>query len=125
MLPPYDEHEKSARNWGMLCYLAGLSGCFLPWFAHIAGPLLVWLFKRNDDPFIDAQGKESLNFQISMAIYSLLGSLLLAITIIGIYLIPFYLAGLYLLNIIGVILASIKASEGKNFRFWMILRLLR
>ena len=125
MQPPFDDSEKSVRNWGMLCFLAGLSGCFLPWFAHVAGPLLVWLFKRNDHPFIDAQGKESINFQISMAIYALAGSVLLAITIIGIFLIPFYLIALYLLNIVGVVLASIRASEGRNFRFWLILRLVR
>jgi uncharacterized Tic20 family protein len=60
-----------------------------------------------------------------MAIYALAGSVLLAITIIGIYLIPFYLIALYLLNILGVVLASIRASEGRNFRFWLILRLVR
>ena len=125
MLPPSDDSEKSARTWGMLCYIAGLSGCFLPWFAHVAGPLLVWLFKRNDHPFIDEQGKESLNFQITMAVYSLIGSVLLALTIIGLWLIPFFLGFLYLLNIAGVVWASIRASEGKSFRFWFIFRVLR
>ncbi|NBV87571.1 MAG: DUF4870 domain-containing protein [Verrucomicrobia bacterium] len=125
MQPPSDPFEKSARTWGMLCHLAGLSGCFLPWFAHIAGPLLVWLLKRNDHPFIDQQGQESLNFQISMAVYSLIGSVLLALTIIGLWLIPFFLGALYLLNIVGIVWASIRSSEGTSFRYRFIFRVLR
>ncbi|MEW6113824.1 MAG: DUF4870 domain-containing protein, partial [Thermodesulfobacteriota bacterium] len=61
--------SKQATNWGMLCHLSALLGLVLISFGHILGPLVVWLFKKNDDPFIDEQGKESLNFQISMTIY--------------------------------------------------------
>ena len=120
-----DPEEKHARNWGMLCHLAGLAGCFMPWVAHLAGPLIVWLLKRNDHRFIDEQGKESLNFQISMALYSVVGCIVLAVTIIGLVLLPIFLWSLYVLNVLGVVLAAIKTSAGKSFRYPLILRLVK
>lgn len=119
------EEEKHARTWAMLSHLAGLAGCFMPWLAHLAAPLIVWLVKRNDHPFIDAQGKESLNFQISMALYSLIGCALLAVTIVGFLAMPFFLWALYVLNIIGVVVASIQTSGGKNFKYSYIIRFIK
>ena len=49
-----------------------LAGFFVPWAGHILGPLIVWLAKRSDSPEIDENGKESLNFQISMLIYNVI-----------------------------------------------------
>jgi uncharacterized Tic20 family protein len=120
-----DAAEKHARTWGMFCHLSGLAGCFLPWIAHLAGPLLVWLVKRNDHPAIDANGKEALNFQISMALYSALGCMLLAVTVVGIFAIPFFLGVLYVLNILGAVVGAIRASDGKFFRFPFTLRFLK
>lgn len=120
-----DPSEKSARTWATLCHIGGLAGCFLPWLAHLAVPLLVWLFKRNDHPLIDEQGKESLNFQLSLTLYSVLGCILLAVTVVGLFAIPFFLCFLYVLNIFGVVLAAIQASDGKHFRYWLIIRFVK
>jgi uncharacterized Tic20 family protein len=125
MTQPATPQEKSARNWGMLCHLAGLAGCFAPWIAHVAGPLIVWLLKRNDDAFIDTEGKESLNFQLSLALYSVVGCILLALTIVGIVIIPFFLWSLYVLNVICVIFAAIQSSGGRHFRYPLIFRFLK
>ena len=70
------------------------------------GPLIVWLVKRGDSPEVDAHGKESLNFQISMLIYDAIAGVL-CLVLIGFIL----LAILHLLNTVLVIIASIKASE--------------
>jgi len=117
--------EKNARTWAMLCHLAGLAGCFLPWLAHLATPLLIWLLKRNDHPFIEEQGKESLNFQLSMTLYSVVGCILLAATIVGLIAIPFFLWFLYVINIIGVVVGAIQTSGGKHFRYSLILRFIK
>ena len=122
---PIDPVEKNARTWAMLCHLGGLAGCFLPWVAHLAVPLLVGLLKRNDHPLIEDQGKESLNFQLSMTLYSVIGCILLAATIVGIFVIPFFLWFLYLLNILGVVVAAIQTSGGKHFRYALILRFVK
>ena len=109
----------------MVCHLAGLAGCFAPWIAHVAGPLIVWLLKRNDSPYIDTEGKESLNFQLSLGLYSVVGSILLALTVVGIFLIPFFLWSLYVLNVICVVIASIQSSGGQPFRYPLIIRFIK
>ena len=103
----------------MLCHAAALSGIFLHAIGHILGPLIVWLIKRADSPEIDAHGKESLNFQLSMLIYNVIAGIL-CIVLIGI---PILIL-LYILNIVLVIVASIKASEGVLYRYPMTIRFL-
>ena len=60
----------------MLAHATALVGFLVPVAGHIVGPLIVWLAKRGDSPAIDAHGKESLNFQISMFIYSIAAGIL-------------------------------------------------
>ena len=91
----------------------------MPAFGHILGPLVVWLIKRGDSSEIDAHGKEALNFQISMLIYNLVAGVLCLV------LIGFVLLGvLYLLNIIFVIIAALKAGEGEMYRYPLTIRLV-
>ncbi len=102
-----------------MCHASALAGFFIPGAGHILGPLIIWLAKRTDSPEIDAHGKESLNFQISMLIYSLISGVLCLI-LIGFLL----LAILHLLNLVLVIVASIQASEGKLYRYPITIRLI-
>jgi hypothetical protein len=81
--------------------------------------LIVWLLKRGDSPEIDAHGKESLNFQISMLIYDAVAAIL-CIVLIGI---PILIA-LWILNTVFVIIASIRASEGKFYRYPFTIRFI-
>ena len=60
----------NVRTWNILCHASALLGVFLHFPGHLLGPLIVWLAKRDDSPEIDAHGKESVNFQISMLIYN-------------------------------------------------------
>ena len=80
----------------------------------------MWLIKRGDSPEIDAHGKESLNFQISMLIYDAIAAIL-CIFLIGI---PILIA-LWVLNTVLVIIASIKASEGKLYQYPFTIRLIK
>src|ERR1043166_5629556 len=103
---------REVRTWNVLCHATALAGFFVPWAGHILGPLLIWLAKRNDSPEIDAHGKESLNFQISMLIYNVIAGVL-CLVLIGFVI----LAILHILNLVLVIVASIQASEGKFYRY--------
>ncbi len=76
----FDNINQEARTWGMWCHLASLVGIALgllsiigipPLPFNILGPLAIWLWKKKEHPFIDEQGKESLNFQISLTIYAI------------------------------------------------------
>jgi uncharacterized Tic20 family protein len=111
----------------MLCHLSALAGFVIPAAGHIAGPLLVWLLKRDGSKEVDEHGKESVNFQISILIYSAaLGIVcfVLMFVVIGFLLIPLF-AVLYLLDVVLVIVASVKANNGELYRYPLTIRLIK
>jgi len=107
-----------SRMWAMIAYLSALAGFVIP-FGNILGPLIVWLVKKDEMSFVDDQGKEALNFNISMTIYMLVSGVLI-----------FVLIGIPLLVILGIawliliILAAVKANEGTAYRYPLTLRLV-
>jgi uncharacterized protein len=111
--------SSSVRTWCILAHATALVGFLVPVAGHIVGPLIVWLAKRQDSPEIDAHGKESMNFQISMLIWNAIAAILIVV-LIGI---PILIL-LHILNIIFVIVASIQASEGKLYRYPLAIRLI-
>src|SRR6201981_2742090 len=117
--PPTPSTSSNVRTWCVLCHASALLGLFFHFLGHILGPLIVWLLKRGDSPEIDAHGKESLNFQISMLIYDAIAAVL-CIVFIGI---PILIA-LWILNTVLVIIASVKAGEGKFYRYPITIRLI-
>lgn len=117
--PPARSTSSDVRTWCVLCHASALLGLFFHFLGHILGPLVVWLLKRGDSPEIDANGKESLNFQISMLIYDVIAAIL-CIVFIGIPI----LIGLWVLNTVLVIVASVKASHGEFYRYPFTIRLI-
>src|ERR1700731_3461423 len=116
---PVSSTSSEVRTWCVLCHASALLGLFFHFFGHLFGPLIVWLIKRDLSPEIDANGKESLNFQISMLIYDVIAGIL-CIILIGI---PILIA-LWILNTVFVIIASFKTSEGKFYRYPFTIRFL-
>ena len=108
-----------ARKWALIAHLSGFLGCLIP-FGSLIGPLLVWQLKKDQDVFIDDQGKEAMNFQISVAIAALI-SVLLMVIVIGFLLIWVVIIGAVILMII----AAIKANEGKAYRYPFCWRLIK
>src|SRR6266498_5641897 len=117
--PPAPATSSDIRTWCVLCHAAALAGLFFHFLGHLFGPLIVWLVKRGDSPEIDAHGKESLNLQISMLIYDAIAAIL-CFVLIGI---PILIA-LWILNTVFVIIASVKASEGKFYRYPITIRFI-
>jgi len=111
--------SSEVKNWCVLCHASALAGLFFHFFGHLLGPLVVWLIKRADSPEIDAAGKESLNFQISMLIYDII-AFILCFVLIGI---PILIA-LWILNTVFVIIASVKTSQGEFYRYPLTIRLI-
>ncbi|MFM1650602.1 DUF4870 domain-containing protein [Brevibacillus sp. B_LB10_24] len=111
--------SKDERLWATICHLAAFIGCIIP-FGHILGPLVVWLIKREDGGFVDQQGREAVNFNISFSIYGIVLSLLVII-LIGVPL----LFVLLLAWIVIVIIAAVKANEGVNYRYPLTIRFLK
>jgi uncharacterized Tic20 family protein len=117
--PAAPSASSQTRTWNVLCHASALLGLFTHFIGHLLGPLVVWLVKRGDSPEIDAHGKESLNFQLSMLIYDCIAGIL-CIIVIGIPL----LIALWIANTVLVIIASIKASEGQFYRYPFTIRFL-
>jgi hypothetical protein len=112
--------DKTGRTLGMLCHLLALCMFTCIPFANIIGPLVLWLIKKDDYPFVDDQGKESINFQITMSLAAI-ACFILSLAGIGIFL------GLALLavNLVFIIIATIKANNGEAYRYPFCLRLIK
>ena len=111
--------QQRDRPWVILCHLTALTLFIGIPFGNVIGPLVVWLLKKGDSNAVDAHGKEALNFQISMTIYALLAGLSLFV-IIGVVLLPLALIA----NLVFIIVASIKASNGELYRYPLTIRLI-
>ena len=116
---PLATPSREVRQWAMSCHLSALLGIWLP-FGTLIGPLILWQMKRESDPFIDAQGKEALNFQITVAIASAI-CFLLMVVIIGFFLFGLVAIGALVLTII----AGVKANEGFPYRYPFTWRLIK
>lgn len=118
MANPKKIEKKEERTMAMLCHLLAFAGFIVP-LGNIIGPLVVWLIKKEESGFIDFHGKESLNFQISMTIYFIVSAILILI-FIGIIL----LIALAIFEIIVVIVASVRANEGREYKYPLKIRFI-
>ena len=105
--------------WAMFCHLSALAGFVIP-LGNIFGPLVIWLMKKDEYPLVDDQGKEALNFQISMTIYYI-GAAVLILILIGIILLP----ALVIFSLVMTVIAMIKANEGVAYRYPVTIRFLK
>ncbi|MEH2232646.1 MAG: DUF4870 domain-containing protein [Nostoc sp.] len=153
-----EKPQQQMRIWAMLCHLSALLGwillCFLVFLGiplylplNVLPPLIVWHFKKAQYPWIDLQGKESLNFQISLSFYIFIAiaislilvvtSLSLAVTTNGsinqikntldnllIILMSLILFKLLLQSFV-VTFAAVKAYNGEHYRYPFTIRVLR
>ena len=111
---------KQSRTWGMVCHLAGLAGLVGIPFGSIIGPLVIWLIKKDEFPYVNEQGKKALNFQISWTIWGIICGLLILI-VIGIVLLPILLVAWLVLTILG----SIKANNGEPWNYPLTIEFLK
>ena len=111
---------KQYRTWGMVCHVSALCVYIGIPIGNILAPLIIWLVKKEESPFLDRQGKEALNFQISFSIYGLIAWVLCFI------LIGFLLFAILIpVHIIFTVIAAVKANDGIDYRYPMCIRFLR
>lgn len=119
------------RQWAMFAHLSALVGGILTsgWAGSLGcfiGPLIIWMVKKDSMPFVDDQGKEALNFNITVGLI-FLALLLLSIVTLGIGLI-IAVPGWIIVGIawlVFTIIAGIKANEGVAYRYPLTLRLIK
>ncbi len=110
----------SSNAWAMACHLCGLADFFNLLFGlGILLPLVIWLARRESDPFVDRHGREAINFQLNVLFWSLVFGVL-SCCLIGI---PFLIA-LPVVETVLVVLAAIEAAGGRPYRYPLTLRVL-
>lgn len=104
----HSEGLKEDRQMLMIMHFSQLLN-LITGFGGLVVPIILWQLKKDEIVNMDTQGKEVVNFQISMMLYAIV-SAILCIILIG-----FVLLGvLALLNIIFPIIYGIKAKDGKS-----------
>jgi len=115
-----EEINKDARMWAMFCHLAALAGLVVPVVGCIVGPLIIWQIKKDEHPFVNEQGKEAVNFQISMLIYGIVAGLL-CFACVGFVLAP----AVAIFDIVFLIIAAVKANNGFHYRYPLCIRFIK
>lgn len=122
--PTRYEATNDEKTWAMVAHLSGFARFLAIPLGGILGPLIVWMIKKDDLPLVDDQGKEALNFQITMALAWIAAFLLFIITIFLVFTVIFPIAvGIY--NIVYVIIAAIKSQEGQRYRYPICIRFIK
>ena len=116
------EVNKKARMWAMFCHLIGLAALLpvVPIFGGAIGALIIWQIKKDDFPFVDEQGKEALNFQISVLIYALVAGIL-CLMCIGAFLLP----AVIIFDVVFLLIAAIKANDGFHYHYPLCIRFIK
>ncbi len=112
--PSHDE-----RQWAMLAHMSAML-MYVTVVGGFIAPLVIWLMKRDEMPFVADQGRETLNFQITILL-ALIGACILFLALVGFVLFP----ALVLFHFIVTIIAAVKVSEGVAYRYpfcWRVIR---
>jgi uncharacterized protein len=98
------------RTLAILCHVLTLFFWLIP-------PLIIYLIKKDESSFVTAHARESLNFQLTMSI----AAIILFLTLIGILLL--WVLGIAV--VVLVIVATVKASENKLYRYPFTIRFIK
>src|SRR5438094_10519731 len=98
------EIKQEDKTMAMLCHLLGILTAFL-------GPLIIWLIKKDQSAFVDDQGKEALNFQITLVIAHAVAGAAICIHW-GILNLVIWVAA-----VVFGIMASMAANRGEKYRY--------
>ena len=111
------KHEKTNA---MVCHLLSfLSFTGIP-IGGVLGPLVMWIIKKDESPFVDECGKEAINFQISMLIYSLI-CIPLCFILIGYPMLIFLL----IFDVICIVKAANAANRGVLYQYPWTIRFIK
>ena len=106
-----------SRDWAVFTHLSAFSVFIgLP---SVVGPLIMWLIRKDQDPFADFHGKEAINFNLSFLLYGI-ASIVSMLVLVGFLMLPVVLVTWFVLVIIG----TVKASNGEYYRYPFTIRFL-
>lgn len=138
------------RTPALLIHLSPLANFMLPSLGFLIGPLVAWLIYRDQSKILDEQGKESLNYQITvlfaniviiiiafaLAMLGIFGSVLTLGADGGIFasfgifgsFFAFYLPVMFIINIVPyifMIIAALRVTGGEPYYYPMNIRFIK
>ena len=117
--------SSESRSWAAAAHLSALVAMLLA--MAFLGPLVVYLIKRDDDPFVRQHAAVALNFQLSWLIWGFVGGIVLVVLIllvVGLALIPLAIAAA-IAWLVFIVVAAVKASHGESYRYPLTIRFVR
>ncbi len=130
-----------------LIHISAFAGYIIP-FGSVIVPLILWQTQKDKSQFLDEQGKEAVNFNLSYALYTF---------ILGLSIIPFAFGSFFnhfrhyddfnfdfvsgdlfgffgiasiislmaLIKIALIIIAAIKSKDGENYRYPLTIKFIK
>ncbi len=106
------------RMLASFCHLGGLIGMLFP-PANVIIPLVLYLIYRDKYELVADQGKEAVNFQLSIMIYMIV-SIILVFVAVGIPLV----VAVAIFALVVSIIAALRARDGERYRYPLIIRFI-
>jgi len=128
--PPVNERGRAydpdatddERTYALLMHLSLLAHMVLTIIAF-GIPLIMWLVKKDESSFLDDHGREAVNFQISLLIWSIIFTVVaipLSVITCGVGVVVAFVPTV--VAIVGMIQASIAANRAEFYRYPMTFR---
>lgn len=116
--------SSSLRTFGMLTHLSAFAGALIA-LAFI-GPLVMWLIRRDEHPFLDHHGKEALNFNLSMLLYGVVGIVVSIATLgLGLVIVVPATVVFFVTWVVTTIVGAVKANAGEGYRYPLTIRFVK
>ena len=115
--------DSNATQWALFAHLSALGGAVVGGLSFI-GPLIIYLVKKDEHPFIADQAREALNFNLSALLYFVVAGIatfVLVFVLVGLLLIP-VLFGMMIGWLVLVIIAAVRANRGEAYRYPLTIR---
>ncbi len=116
--------DQAARDWAMAAHLSALVGLLGNGIGFVLGPLVVWLWKRDDHEFVRDQGLEAVNFQITMII-SAIAAFVLITSLIAVIAGLLLLIATAILAVVNPVIAAVQVKRGVRYRYPFSIRMIK
>ncbi len=115
---------EAARVWSAVAHVGTLLSA---WFAMgFLCPLLIWLLLKDSSDLVRRHAAESLNFQLTLLVYLVGGWLFIRVTLgLGMLVVLPAIVVVGLVALVCIILATVAAADGREFRYPLTIRLVR
>lgn len=104
-----------SRNWAVFAHLSAIVAAFFA--LAFLGPLVIWLLRRHEDPFVEAHAREALNFNLTLLVW-LVVAVILALVLVGFLLLAVVGIGWLVLTV----RAAVVAANGEPYRYPFTIR---